>query len=306
MIIARRILRDPLIHFLLLGGLLFVLHAVIGNPDRREDDEKTIVVDREALLTFMQYRASAFEPEYFEAQFDALAPEQLHQLAQAYVQEEAMSREAQALGLNHGDYVIRQRLVQKIEFLIGDVGSRVKQPADQEMRRYFAAHRDKYHVEPTYTFSHVFVDNEKQHPKGGLETALDLQARLEADGAAFNDAPSYGDRFPYLQNYVGRDLRFISDQFGNDFARQLNRLQPSDEWQGPVRSQFGYHLIMLAKRDAASAPEFEQVRAQVAEDMIGESEAALRTDLIDDLVDQYRVEYRGLAVPGTPGGNSGR
>ena len=96
MIIARRILRDPLIHFLLLGGLLFVLHAVIGNPDRREDDEKTIVVDREALLTFMQYRASAFEPEYFEAQFDALAPEQLQQLAQAYVQEEAMSREAQA------------------------------------------------------------------------------------------------------------------------------------------------------------------------------------------------------------------
>lgn len=297
--IARRIIRDPLIHFLLAGAVLFALNGWLNPPDSRSEDVRTIVVDEAALINFMQYRSQAFEPGYFVAAYERMSPEERQQLVDTYVREEAMAREARALGLDGADYVIRQRLIQKMLFLVDGVAGDVPQPSEEELEAYFKANAETYSDPEQATFTHVFVDDEKSHPGGGRAEAERLKARLNARRAQFNDAPQYGDRFPYLQNYVGRSAEFIANQLGQEFAQELQKLQPSSQWQGPVRSQFGWHVVLLTKRDKGGLPKLDSVRAQVLSDYMNEKAAEARNASIDDLLKEYdvRIELPADALP---------
>lgn len=292
---ARRIVRDPLVHFLIAGAALFLLWGVLNPEDSRSADEKTIIVDRAALLKYMQYRSQAFEPEYFIDAYNAMTAGERQQLADTYVREEAMARQAKAMGLDDVDYVIRQRLVQKMLFII-DSGDAAGKPNEGDLAAWFARHRDEYRTAETVSFTHVFVDNEKKHPEGGKAAAERLKAQLNAAHAGFNDAPRYGDRFPYLQNYLDRDPGFVTNQFGQGFAVALRGLKPSGQWQGPIESSFGWHVVLVTKRTAAAAPSLAQVRDQVESDYQAERNVAARRKAIDDLLTYYDI--RVVGVPG--------
>ena len=211
----RRVARDPLVHFLIAGGLLFAAFALLHPADNTGGTEgKTIVVDKPALMALMQYQSSAFQPKYFEDRFKALPPKDRQALIDSYVQEEALVREARALGLDQGDYVIRRRLVQKMMYLMDDTATATFAPSDADLQRYFQSRQDAYRAPATVTFTHVFVDNEVSHPGGARKAAEALQRTLELKRARFSDAPAYGDRFAYLQNYVERTPDFVASQFG--------------------------------------------------------------------------------------------
>jgi hypothetical protein len=292
-----RAIRDPLVHFLAAGALLFAGYAVLHPQAATGGDGRTIVVDRQALVSFMQYQSAAFQPRYFEAQFAALSPAERQALIDKYVQEEALVREGGALGLDQGDYVIRRRMIQKMMYLMDDAASETFAPSDADLRRYFQAHPDAYRGPATVTFTHVFVDNEVKHPQGAQRLAEALKARLEQKRARFSDAPAYGDRFAYLQNYVDRTPDFVGSQFGVGFTGALAKLQPSEHWQGPIRSDYGWHLVLLTGRKAAELPKFADVREQVKDDLLRDTLSANRKKGIADLLGRYKVELKGLPKP---------
>ncbi|MGB5266423.1 MAG: hypothetical protein WBN30_07535, partial [Polyangiales bacterium] len=103
-------------HFLAAGLGLFVLFGLVNRGDQ-DFDPNVITVDQEALLTFIQYRIKAFNPDLAEKKLNALSDEELQRLIDDYVREEVLHREAIALGLDDDDYIIRRRLVQKLEFI---------------------------------------------------------------------------------------------------------------------------------------------------------------------------------------------
>ncbi len=294
--VLRRLLREPLIHFVLLGVALFAIYDVVSVDDARDTQSRVINVDRETLVEFLQYRSAAFEPEYFNTQFDALSEEQQAELARNYVREEAMAREARALGLDRNDYVIKRRLIQKVEYLVADTDLDPDPPSEENLRRYYEEHRADFGIPAEYTFTHVFADAEIDRQGGPEAEARSLLARMRADSAEFNDAPAYGDRFPYQRNFVRQNLRPIADIFGPEFATTLTQLQPGDTWQGPIMSQFGAHLVMLTAQQDARKPEFEEVRAQVLAAVLDQRRTNTREVLLDELVDQYDVRY-GPGVP---------
>src|SRR5690606_15059644 len=120
------LLRQPLLHFLALGVLLFALYDWrVGDAPESDASARHIVVTREALLDFIQYRARAFDDAAAVAQLDSMSAEQREALIDEYVREEALYREALALGMEQGDYIIRQRLVQKVEFLLENLASAI-------------------------------------------------------------------------------------------------------------------------------------------------------------------------------------
>ena len=293
---VKRVLADPLTHFLVAGAALFAVFALMHRGDATgTGDGRTIVVDRAALVTFMQYQSAAFEPKAFAAQYAALSPKGRQDLVDSYVQEEAMVREAKAMGLDQGDYVMRRRLVQKMNYLIDDAAAQSFAPSEADLRRYFAAHPEIYGEAPTVTFTHVCIDQEVPHAGGGEQAARRLKAELEARHAGFNDAPAYGDRFPYLQNYVQRTPDFVRNQFGQAFARSLAGLAPSPHWQGPIASDYGWHLVLITGRQGASMPPFDTVRDQVKEDLLRESMAAYRKTATADLVRRFKVKLKDVA-----------
>ena len=107
-------LKDPLLHFLGLGFGLLILFQFTGN---QVSEERNVLVDRETLLTFLQYQSVAFDREQFELFLDDMSQREIEDLIQEAAREEILYREALALGLDSDDYIIRSRLVQKLRYL---------------------------------------------------------------------------------------------------------------------------------------------------------------------------------------------
>lgn len=283
-----RAVREPLVHFVAAGFALYAAFAVVRGPDLPQDDS-SIVVDRETLLTYMQYRANAFEPETFAIALDSMPEAELAALIDAYVEEEALYREAKSLGLEASDYVIRQRMIQKIEFLLGDVAVAGTTVDESALEDYFETNRDLYAIEPSVTFTHVFFDGSRH---GGSTEAAAWQAvaELNAARAAFNDAAGRGDGFLFLKNYVDRTFDYVASHFGADFAAALAELPASDDWQGPLRSAYGYHAVLLTRRTERSYPALEDVRGHVERDYLRNLTDESVEEMTRSIVSRYEVE----------------
>ena len=295
----KRFLKEPLVHFLAAGLALFVLFGIV-NRDEPDEDPNVVTVDRDALLTFVQYRIKAFNPTLAAEKLSSLSDEELERLIDDYVREEVLHREAIALGLGENDYIIRRRLVQKLEFItegFAEAGAEVDEAA---LRRYFDANKADYYVEPYVTFTHVFFETEERPRDQARAAAEKKLLELNRDGALFVDAPQHGDRFPYHVNYVERTPDYVASHFGVPMAKTLFEMQPNDLiWRGPFDSRYGVHLVMLTTNEPGREPELAELEERVREDarraiIREETEAA-----IADIVETYdvRVVYERDSAP---------
>lgn len=298
---AGRWLREPLLHFVLAGAVLFGLFTALRGDNGSGADATTIVVDRRNLLTFLQYRANAFEEKTFGTALDSMSDDELESVIDAYVDEEVLYREAKALGLEESDNVIRQRMVQKMRFLMEDVAASGREPGDAELEAYFEKNIEAYAIEPWATFTHVFFDAQKRGPEGARAAAEKAARELNASGAQFNDATGMGDRFPFLRNYVERTFEYVASHFGNEFADALQQLDPSEtHWVGPIHSVYGEHVVLLTRREARTYPTLDEVRERVEQDYANERANEALDALTRKVRDRYHVEIGDIRKADEP------
>jgi hypothetical protein len=286
----KRLLKEPLVHFLAAGLGLFVLFGIVNRGTEGDGDPYMIIVDRDALLTFVQYRTKTFEPSVAAARLDNLSDEALTRLIDDHVREEVLHREALALGLDRDDYVIRRRLVQKVEFItegFAEVSSAVDETA---LRRYFEANKDDYFVEPYVTFTHIFFDTEDRSREQARALAERKLAGLNRDEVLFSEAPQHGERFLYHVNYVERTPEYVASHFGVDMAKALFELPANDEvWVGPFDSPYGVHLVMLTTNESGREPTLEEIEGRVIDDARRAAVRERTAEAIDDIVGAYDV-----------------
>jgi len=275
--------KQPLLHFLVLGALLFVVFEMTAG--RGAESETTIVVDRDRLLEFMQFRSKSFDAERFDYILENMPEDRRQQLIDDYVREETLYREALALGLDANDYIIRQRLVQKVEYLARGFDA----PAEVDAEAFYEANLDRYLVPASATFTHVFVSFDN-HPtrEAAREVASELYKELNEQEITFAGALSYGERFAFHKNYVDRSQEFIASHFGEAFAVELFQL-PLQVWSQPVESAYGLHLVMISKRSEGRTAGFEEVAQNVRFDA---EQAAMRKrteEAIREITGRYDV-----------------
>lgn len=278
-----RLFRDPLLHFLIAGA---VLYGVVSRhaPPAAHADANVIAVDRAAMLTFIQYRSKAFEAGAAERLFGALSPDERRRLVDDYVREEALYREAKALGVAENDYVIRERMVQSAAFL-ADAAAGAPAVSDRDAEAYLATHKSDYSIEPSVTFAHVFFAGPEAEAK-----ARAAVARLNRAGAKFEDAPRYGDRFPFHVNYVERTYDYVASQFGDAAAKTVfDAATPLDVWAGPLQSEYGWHAVLVTARAPARDPQFSEIRDRVVDDARRARADAARERAVADIVGRYKV-----------------
>jgi parvulin-like peptidyl-prolyl isomerase len=284
----RRFLKDPLAHFMAAGILLFAIGDAIKPA---EPASESIIVDRAALLDFIQYRSKAFEPNTAAAILDGFDDAALERLIADYVREEALAREAAALGLDANDYVIRQRMVQKVEFL-AEAGAAPVQPTEADIARFYNANSERYRSPSSATLTHVFISVEEKAPAAARVEAETMLARLRRDGAGFVDATRYGDRFLFHKNYVDRTDDYINSQLGPEATAAAFGDAPPGAWAGPYRSQYGEHLIFVSSRTPARLAPLREIADLVRADLVEERRQAAIDEAIDRVVGRYRVEIR--------------
>ncbi len=292
---TRSYARDPLVHFLIAGLLLFALLSWLAPED---EDQRDIVVDRDRLLTFIQYRTKVFQPELAEKRLQGLSPKERDNLIEDYVEEEALYREAISMGLEGDDYVIRRRMVQKLEFITQGFVEQDLSLTDQQLSNYFSDNQQDYYIDPSITFTHVFLSQEKNLQSGAASEDLSAQAQsllkeLHDRQVSFSQAIGYGDRFPFHVNYVERTPDFIASHFGQSFADEVFALDDDPVlWYGPFQSSYGLHLVKVSERLEGRLPELEEVKAIVAQDFRQAKIREHQQAAIQEIVAQYNIIER--------------
>jgi hypothetical protein len=293
--------RDPLVHFVVFGALLFGAWALF-NPQDEAADPRTIVVDRAALLTFIQYRTRSFDAEAAAHKLDNWPPEVVRDLVNDFIREEALHRSARAMGLDADDYVIRQRLVQKVEYMAEGIAGEIT-PPDEEVLAAWYVGRVKEYVQPeTVTFTHVFVAADRHGADAArLEVDRLLQV-LNRDAVPFEKATAFGDRYAYHVNYVEKGREEIVSHFGEAMAAAVFALKPDTRvWQGPLESALGFHAVLITRHAQARTPALEEVRSQVLNDWRAEAMRERRDAFVDRVIADFSiVRAPEFEVPAEP------
>ena len=276
----RRLLREPLLHFLALGLAVFALHRWVAGPI---EDGDRIVVTRGRI----QQLAAGFERVHQRAPIRV----ELDGLIADAVREEVLYREAMAMGLDKDDTIVRRRLRQKLEFISEDVAP-LPEPTEAQLLEQLRAQPGKYRSGRRYSLELVYL-NPAKHGDRLAEDAATLLAGLR-DGARADGA---GDAFLLPRRYERVGADDLSRLFGPDFEAALQAI-PVGRWQGPVPSGLGMHLVLVQEREEARAPLLAEVREAVRADWRAEQRRRSNESFYAELSKHYEVRVeRDDGVP---------
>ncbi len=247
---TRRLLREPLVQFLLAGATLFLLYEASTSGESERNDR--IAIDARRIERLAAEFARTWMRPPTRAELDGLI--------QDFVTEEVLYREALALGLDRDDLVVRRRMRQKMEFLNDDLAEN-RQPTDAELQAFLDANPDKFRRPARLGFVQVFVGSDGRAPETRIE-ADRLLARLKAEPAAAAIPGTLGrpSLLPDQLKDATRDE--VEAVFGRAFATAL-QLAPLDVWAGPIESSYGLHLVRVTLREPGSVPQLTEIRSAV-------------------------------------------
>lgn len=263
------LLREPLVHFLVLGLALFAGYRWLTGDD---GGGRTIVVD-DARVAFIR---AQFKTTWNRDPTDA----ELRGLIDGAVRDEMFYREGEALGLDRDDPVVMRRVRQKYEVLAEEMMVQ-EAPTDADLGQWLASHAAEYARPAVLTFTQILLTPADAAAEAGAKA--DAARRALARGA---DPGTLGLRtmLPLHEDAVGVDR--VARDYGQAFADAL-AAAPVDEWLGPVRSAYGAHLVRVESRVAGRKPSLEEVRPQVMRDW----EGARRERAIEAKLAELRRKY---------------
>lgn len=243
-----RLLRDPLVHFLLVGAALFAFSAWRGASI--ETGRERIVIGAAQVAQLRDAAALV--------QGRAATRAELEALVEPTIRDEVLYREALALGLDVDDDEVRRRLIEKMLYLTLDTAD-PEPESEAELRAFYEQSPELFTIPERVSFEQVYLS-----PSGrGAALESDTGAALEALRAGA-DPQTVGDRTPLRDRYDEAPREQVTVLLGEDLANALFGMEPG-RWQGPYRSDFGVHLVRLAARAPSRLPPFDEIRAQVAE-----------------------------------------
>lgn len=266
----RTVLREPLVHFLGIGLLLFALYALVAPSDSGGDE---IVISRAMI-------------EDIEAQHRKLwgrAPTDAERkdLIDNRIADEILYREGLAMGLDRDDAVVKRRVRQNYELIAEEEDSVA--PTEADLEAYLKANVERFRAPPIVGFQQILVPID-----GSNDT---VQAQIAAlkkalDGGADPAARGLPTLLPARVDGMRLDL--VARDFGGRFADALATL-PVGSWQGPILSGYGVHLVRIDTRTPAADPVLDSVRADVLREWDNARRKQARAERLAMLRKRYTI-----------------
>ena len=266
----RRLLSEPLLHFLVIGALVFAGISLAHQLQR-----PTIRIDASDLDQLAAYWEQQMQRPPTKAELSSLIQER--------IDEELLAREAVRLGLDKDDMIVRRRLAQKMEFASDD--SATREPSEAELRAYFAAHQDRYATPDRLALRQVYFSADRTGERPEIAAAEAL-SRLSAGQTAAGD-PSL-----LPTNYADVSVRDLERDYGPAFEEAARQAKPGT-WVGPIASPYGVHLLRVEARMAPQVPAFESVRAEVHAAWLADQRQKGHEAFLRKLRDRYRLVVAG-------------
>ena len=261
-------LREPLLHFIVIGAVLFGLDHLFAG---RADDPHTIVidaaVDAEAKQTFQTSRGR--EPN----------AEELQALRQVWLDNEVLYREGVALGLDKGDTAIRERVIFKALTMV-DANTKRPELDEKVLGEWFEKNRARYDQPARYDFQEAVLSGETS------ETAVrSFVSALNAGRAPDVEAG--------LRVFNGRPHGNLVQSYGEDFATALVA-SPPGEWRA-IQSKDGWRAMRLESMTPGQPAELEKLQGVVLQDWTDAVMSEQRSAAVRALAKKYKIKIEAEA-----------
>jgi PPIC-type PPIASE domain len=279
-----QLLREPLVHFLLLGAGLFVVYGLTAPTD-----------DSDRLIEVSQSDIQLLSDRYTKQLGAAPSEDELQHLVKNHIRNEILYLEARRMQLDEKDTIVKRRLVQKLEFLIQDMIV-PENPTDETLQAYFDKHIEDYRVPAVASLTQMYFSPDKR-PQPQQDASSVLKKILGGE-QGYEQAREESDRSPVGSVLMQQDMSRLNRQLGTRFVDQLQALDTdSRDWQGPIESGYGIHLVQINEWQASRLPDFEDVKNAVARDWLRQAREEANESYYKTLKDQYTIQvFDGTAA----------
>ncbi len=270
----RKIIKEPLFHFLLLGGLIFALYGIVN---QNTNDESTILIDDFDMNNII----ASWEMQWKRRPTN----KELKSLIQQNIKQEIFYQEALKMNLDHNDEIIKRRLSQKMQFLSNDLAS-INQPSEEDLQKYYDLNFTKYLSPFKFSFYQIVFNPDKRNdPLGDAQLLMS-----QINNFTIEEIKTKGDALPFPFFFENIDAYNLNRQLGNDFSESLEPVKPG-AWTGPFQSGFGYHLIYLTEKTEPQTPDIESIRSELLKDMEYENQKKMDNLIFEELKKNYAIEF---------------
>lgn len=272
-----RILREPLLHFFILGAMLFALYQFLNDNPKFSANEIVLSQSGVDNLVFAFQKTWQRQP----------TEEELQSLIDNWLREEIMYREGVAIGFDLDDPVIRRRVAQKMSFVAD--GLVPDAPAEEDLEAWLDSHMDDYRLPSRYAFRQVYFDPQRHGDQ--------LDAVLDAALAQLLDAAT--EELPGDSTLLATDIALsssieIARNFGVVFADALAELEDGG-WRGPIQSGYGLHFVEILQREAGRDPSLHEVRSAVERDLLSSRSQDINDAFYAALRERYVIRIEAAS-----------
>jgi len=287
MFILTKIIREPLFHFFIIGGLIFLLNNLWGNRDYiPSDNEINVTANR------IETRVNQWSVQMGRS----ATQDEIRGFIEEYIRDEVLNREAKLLGLDKNDIVVRRRLAQKMAFMSSEFI--LIDPADDEqLLSYFYSNINKYIQPATVSFFQVYINSRELSDNEIDSKAKSIKARLILEKVATDNLSNYGDMSLLSDFYSAMTADEINKVFGvPDFTDEIINI-PGQTWDGPFESGYGHHLIFIVDKKDSITPSFSKVKEQVEKDFMDIRQKEAEDQFYKKLKSRYIINIEKELLP---------
>jgi len=274
----KRLLREPLLHFLILGALLFAVYAYTERGRGGVEPSRQIQLSLDDLSQLDLLFQSQWRRDP--------TPDEFNRMVENKVQEEVLYREGLAMGLDKDDEIVKRRMAQKMQFIAEDVAAS-HPPTTAELKAWFEKNSEKFAQPSRVSFRHLYFSPDRRGPRA-REDAASALAKLGGEPEDSKLAASVADPFMFQDYYRDRAPEFLGKEFGPQFALAIAKLAPGS-WQGPIESGFGWHLVFVDTLIPGRVPAFEEIEPDVRTAWLAEQKALAWEKAYKDMRAKYVV-----------------
>ena len=287
----KRWMREPLLHFLLIGVTLFGIYHWLNPSSLNTDTSRRIELTNDDIRQLeISWAAQWQRPP---------TPDEMRNLVEDKVREEILYREGLALGLDRSDTIVKRRLAQKMDFLADDV-SALRDPSLEELKAWYAKNESQFVLPARVTFRHLYFSPDK---RGASARDAAVKA-LEQVGQGGDTTPTsgLGDQFMFQDYYADRTTDQVANVMGSKFAQALLQLKPG-VWSGPIESGLGWHLVWVDSIAPSHVPEFDEVDlADIKAQWLSAQRAETKRELFTAMRAHYEIVLpKPFPTPSGPG-----
>ncbi|PNI06603.1 hypothetical protein C1N32_00925 [Vibrio diazotrophicus] len=277
----KKMIREPLVHFVVLGGLLFSAWSWVNPSDSAENDQNTIVIDQSRLNHLETLWKAQWKRDP--------APEDVAAIIDRHLRQEVFYREALRMGLDQDDDIIRTRLAQKMEAVASDLSTLMKPPTEDDLKAFYKQRSDLFTLPSALAFEQVlYLPSEAN--KQQMDSTL---VKLNAGG----EIPQ--DRLRKLgvpAEWQLTSVRALDNAFGGEFSASLME-QPVGEWVGPIHSGLGFHLVKVTENEPSHVAPYEEIKEYVAQQYQYYAVIDAQKNMFQELLNKYQVQISANNVP---------